>query len=360
MARKTLGFVNLEWICPNCKIRNPGPQKSCAGCGAAQPEDIKFVQARREVLLADETVIQKVKTGVDIHCPFCKARNVAGATQCSQCGGDLTEGTKRVSGRVVGAFRDVPQQELICPACGASNPNSAHRCAQCGSSLEQKEVTEPALPQPPEKKNFGIFKIIAIATAMLLCFGLAVWAMVGFSQRDTLTGSVQEVEWVHTIAIEEFGVDTREAWADEIPTDAEIENCVWKLRRVQDEPHPDAEEVCGEAYTEDTGTGYGEVIQDCEYHVYADFCTYTVYDWRHVDDFTLQGADNYPLWRDPTLSPEQRVGERTASYKVVFETNNKTYTYTTTDADLYQRCLPGSQWLLTVNAFGGIVSIEPQ
>lgn len=36
MARKSKGFVELEWSCPNCETRNRGSEKTCANCGAPQ------------------------------------------------------------------------------------------------------------------------------------------------------------------------------------------------------------------------------------------------------------------------------------------------------------------------------------
>jgi hypothetical protein len=53
MTRKTVGYVQLEWACPRCETRNPGPQKFCNGCGGPQPPDVKFEQPAQEKLLTD-------------------------------------------------------------------------------------------------------------------------------------------------------------------------------------------------------------------------------------------------------------------------------------------------------------------
>ena len=55
MARKDLGFVELEWTCPNCKTRNPGLTKTCQSCGSPQPADVEF-QSK-----ADEQVDHRIK-----------------------------------------------------------------------------------------------------------------------------------------------------------------------------------------------------------------------------------------------------------------------------------------------------------
>jgi len=104
MAKKTLGYEELQWTCPNCDGINPGPEKTCGNCGAPQPDDVKFEQAVRSELLQDEEAIARAKAGPDIHCPYCEARNPGNAQNCSQCGGDLVGGEQRTSGEVVGAF----------------------------------------------------------------------------------------------------------------------------------------------------------------------------------------------------------------------------------------------------------------
>ena len=50
MAKKKLGYVELEWTCPNCGTRNPGPEQSCVNCGSPQPDDVHFEQARSAAL----------------------------------------------------------------------------------------------------------------------------------------------------------------------------------------------------------------------------------------------------------------------------------------------------------------------
>jgi hypothetical protein len=62
MARKvTKGFVQLEWVCPNCDGRNPGPEKTCQSCGAPQPENVQFQRAATEKIITDEKVANAVR-----------------------------------------------------------------------------------------------------------------------------------------------------------------------------------------------------------------------------------------------------------------------------------------------------------
>jgi hypothetical protein len=109
----------------------------------------------------------------------------------------------------------------------------------------------------------------------------------------------------------------------------------------------------------DKGSGYGEVVQDCEYQVYANWCKYTVDEWQQVDVATLSGNDLNALWPNLQLGTDQRVGEQAESYKIVFNGDGKTYTYQTDDADEFALCQIGSRWILKVNTFSAVASIEP-
>ena len=40
--RRTVGYVQNEWTCPNCSTRNKGGVKTCENCGAPQPENVQF------------------------------------------------------------------------------------------------------------------------------------------------------------------------------------------------------------------------------------------------------------------------------------------------------------------------------
>ncbi len=64
MTKETIGYVRLEWTCPNCGSKNPGPEKSCTNCGAAQPEDVSFEQPAQETLVSDEEEIARIKAQV--------------------------------------------------------------------------------------------------------------------------------------------------------------------------------------------------------------------------------------------------------------------------------------------------------
>ncbi len=358
MTKKTVGYVHLEWTCPSCGTRNKGTDKICVNCGAPQPKDVQFEQAAQEELIADEAVIEQAKKGADIHCPYCGTRNPADAQTCSQCLGDLSEDAiKRESGRILGAHKDKPAPDVKCPSCGTMNPATARQCAQCGAPLRQSE-SKPAPPsaKPAAKSGLpGWVMAVGAIVLLFLCGGLLLLML----RTDDVKGTVADVEWQYTISIEALSPAEYEDWQDQVPADAEILSCSDEVRRVQDSPAPNSEEVCGTPYTVDTGSGVGEVVQDCEYRVYDAMCRYTVMEWQTVDQAAASGNDFQPDWPALSLAADEREGEREASFSVIFRADGRDYTYHPATLEEYRQFQPGSTWTLKINKLGAIVDVEP-
>lgn len=358
MAKKSLGHIELQWTCPNCGTINPGPVKVCEGCGAPQPEDVEFHQAKRQELVTDEDKLAQAKAGADIHCVYCGTRNPAGAKVCSQCKADLSEGAQRKAGRVVGAFKTGPAQQIACPHCGAENPDTAKKCSQCGGSLARireertREGSRQAAKPKPKRGSFA-------AIGVVLVIVLAVIAFLYFRISE-VSGVVQSVGWERSISIEEFGPNEHEDWYDQVPSDGEIVSCWEEERSRGSSPVAGTEEVCGTPYTVDTGGGFAEVVQDCEYIVYDDKCTYTVVEWYEADTATLSGRNYSPGWpNESALSSEQRFGDdRSETYSIVFDADDDILTYETGDYELFMQCQIGSTWTLDVTTFGQVRSIR--
>jgi ribosomal protein L40E len=366
MARKSLGFTELQWTCPNCGGVNPGPEQTCVTCGAPQPDDVKFEQAPRAELLKEETKISQAQAGPDIHCAYCGTRNPAGAEVCSQCNADLSEGAQRKAGGVVGAFDFSAGlvTAIDCPHCGTENEGTALVCRQCGGSLTgTKEVDEaiaPAAAPPPARarRTSRTLPALAILGGVVICGLIAVFILLSL-RTEALTGVVSGVTWERAVPVEALVPVEYQDWRDEIPSSAVVGSCEDKVRYVQAEPAPNALEVCGTPYTLDTGTGFGEVVQDCEYQIPDDYCRYTVDEWQQVDQVELAGSDLSPQWPNASLQTGQRLGEDNFErYACIFTAAGETYTYETTDMQVFQQCQVGSEWKLTVNALGGVVSIE--
>jgi Double zinc ribbon len=362
MTKKSVGYVQMVWSCPRCAIRNPGPQKYCNGCGAPQPADAAFEQAPEEKLLTDAAEIARAKAGPDIHCPYCNGRNPGTAKFCGACGGDLAGGEAREAGRVVGAFRSGPAAPLMCPRCGASNPAASLKCAQCGASLapgvtEGVQSTASHAPSGarPARRMPAVLLIILAA----LC-GLAALAVVLFASRKTETvAAVASTSWERQVAIESLQEVEHEGWQDEIPSGASLGSCREEYRYTSQDPAANSVEVCGTPYTVDTGSGYGQVVQDCSYEVYDSLCSYTVEEWTVVDTAISSGTNQAPTWPSFSLASNQRQGDASESYSVVLVTDDGRYTYTPESAAEFSNFTIGSDWVLEINGLGSVTSIKP-
>ena len=121
---------------------------------------------------------------------------------------------------------------------------------------------------------------------------------------------------------------------------------------------PNSREVCGTPYVVDKGSGYGQVKQDCQYEVLADWCQYRTLAWVVGTPLVLEGSDLNPRWPALQISDTQRATNRSESYRIVFRANDQTYTYQTSDPDEYYRLAQGDAWVLELNGFGQITGIS--
>jgi uncharacterized Zn-finger protein len=355
--RRTLGYTELEYVCPYCNSRNPGSHRFCSRCGAAQPPDVAFVQPAEEKLITDaERVAALAAKRPDINCPYCEARNAGEAQFCQQCGGDLREGKAREKGGVLGAHRDGPAADVTCPFCSTVNPGTARHCRSCQAPLPGVQTAAPEAPAKKNNRNIILGVVLGILALILLCWFL-------FFRTSELVGTVQSAEWQRTIPLQALAPVAQEGWRDEIPADRHtVGRCEERPRTTQADPIPGlrSEEICGTPYTIDQGTGFGQVVQDCEYRIYDDWCDYEVLEWTTVSTFEATGNDFAPFWPEPgTIGIEQRFGEYEESYKVVFRADGKNYTWTTSDPERFAEIGRNDNWILNINQIGGVQSLSP-
>jgi len=331
MAKKVLGYKELSWVCPNCATRNPGSARVCRACGAPQPDRVEFELEANAALLQDESAAQAASQGADIHCPYCGTRNPHGTPQCTRCGGDLSEGALRRAGQVMASAAN--------PPAAAPNPSAP------------QPLSSPA--HPVKASAFRPWMALPLLAVLLLC--CVVLGMV-FFRTETVYGAVSSVAWQRSIEVLTLQAVTREAWRDEVPEQAQTLSCRQEVRRTQQEPAPNAREVCGTPYDVDKGNGYSETQQDCVYEVYDDLCRYSSQEWVVTDEVTLRGEDLSPRW--PSLPAEAREGSRSELYWVYFDTQKGALTYQPEDAAWFSRFAPGSEWLLSVNGAGQILDVS--
>jgi membrane protease subunit (stomatin/prohibitin family) len=341
MPTKSVGFIKMEWTCPNCNTRNPGPVKTCQSCGAPQPADVKFEMGADQSFVKDEKDIQQAEKGADIHCGFCGARNPADAKTCSQCGGDLKEGMQRQAGQEID--RSAAKAEpFTCPNCGFKNPTSSGNCAQCGAPLGTK-----AAPPPAPAKGLSRGKKIGIVAAVIgflaiCCIAIALLML----PTKSVNATVDSVHWQTVASVEQQQAVRHNDETGSVPSSAYDVSCNDK-----------SQEVC-EDKTIDQGNGYAEVVKDCHTET-TTYCSYTVDEWKVIQSYTEEGIDLSPVWDNPSLASGERRGEDTATYTVVFLGKNNDYTYHPGTLKEYQQYDIGSQWSLSLNTLGSIVGVEP-
>ena len=356
MTSKTIGYVELEWTCPNCGSKNPGQKKTCGSCGNPQPENVQFEAGSDRGLIADAQKAAEAAKAPDIHCPYCHTRNTADARVCVQCGGDLIEGIRRESGRVISAGPSDAGAPVKCPGCGTLNPPGSNTCSSCGIPLSGPlpPLQKPGNTQASKSSSFRPWMMLPIgAILMLVC------VIIGFLlfHTATVSGIVQNTQWQRAIAIQEQRQVTKQDWRDQVPGGATVLSCQQQYRSRQDNPAPGAKEVCSTKMI-DQGNGAARVEQTCYYEVYADYCKYQALEWQTVNQAQAQGTDLKPYW--PQFNPVngQREGDRTETYTVFFQTKDGVKQYVTNDAVLYTQFLPGSEWLLSVNTLGSILDVS--
>lgn len=358
MTQNTLGYVELEWTCPNCGKKNPGMQKTCRSCGAPQPENVQFDVGQNHELITDATKAASAAKGADIHCPYCGTRNSGDAQVCVQCGGDLKEGLHRESGRVISGGPAGAAGPLTCPGCGTINPPGNTNCQACGASLSKPADASPALvaAAPAQKASaFRPWMLLPVAAILML-----VCVIAGFFLFHTtaLSGVVQNTHWQRVIAIQAQREVAHETWRDQLPGDAKVLSCQQAYRGRQDSPVAGATQVCSTQLV-DQGNGSAKVVETCFYEVYNDYCKYQALEWQNVDKSLAEGSDLQPYWPQVNLAADQREGDRNENYTVYFETKDGVKEFTTGNAALYSRLQPGSEWTLSINSFGAIVGVSP-
>ncbi|HZK17404.1 MAG: zinc ribbon domain-containing protein [Anaerolineaceae bacterium] len=330
MARKVLGYIELVWTCDSCGTRNPGAIRSCTSCGAPQPVDVKFerVDPNTFNFIKDEALIRMAQAGPDKHCPYCGTRNLADAEICVNCGGDLTVGA-------------------------TSRP--------AGAALEAEPIQpQPAgPPQTVARKPLPKWALIVIVLVLLSCCVFGAMYFSRARQTDTMNATVAEAYWRRQVAVETYQMVRASDWKNEIPFTAQPYDCQLRYRYDSETPKPNSEEVCGEPYTIDTGTGVGEVVQDCYYRVSEEYCSYDTMEWVVVNTLVDDGYGTNAIWPSTNLTTDQRFGDSTEQYTITFTAENDEYQYTFSDYDLFLQAVPGSNWVIEVNKLGNITSVSP-
>ena len=351
--RRTVGYIENEWVCPNCQTRNKGSVKTCVNCSAPQPENVQFELPAEQKLVTDQDSINAAGAGADIHCPFCGTRNPATAKTCSQCGGDLTEGKAREAGRVMQAPAS-PQPKLIkCDNCGVENPASNAVCSNCGSPLP-KVAPIPLAASPtagvgmgrlavPRKTNWMLVGGVLAAVA-ICCVAIAAFF---FFPSKSVQATVVDVHWQTFVPLQEIRAVDYSNEPGSPPSEAYNVSC-----------RDESRDVC-EQKTVDRGNGYSEVVEECRTET-QQYCSYTLDEWTTIQTYSLDGNNLRPIYEDPSVTSGQRLGQESEELTVTFSTaDGGQETYSPNSVSEFQQFAVGSTWTLKLNAVGNVLSVEP-
>lgn len=356
--RRTLGYVENEWTCPNCNSRNKGSLKTCGNCGAPQPENVQFETAAEQKFVTDAEQVKAAQGGADIHCAYCGTRNTATAEVCIQCGADLKEGKAREAGRIMQA---PPAQPKIikCNNCGTENPGTNAVCANCGSPLPRAVQPlqaqaggapstpgglRPAAPINAKTNNKRNFLILGAIMACLAAICVGVLVLFVFP-TSSVQGTVTDVTWETFVPVQEIRAVDYSNQRGNPPSDAYNVSC-----------RDESRDVC-ENKTVDKGNGYSEVVQECHTETER-YCSYTLDEWTTIQTYTLQGNDLRPIYDDPSLASGQRIGDESEKLTVTFSTEDGDKVYNPGSVTEFQQFDIGSTWTLKMNLVGGVVGVE--
>ena len=349
MARKrTVGFIQLEWTCPNCNSRNPGNVKTCASCGAPQPENVKFEQPVEQKMVTDENAVKAAQAGADIHCGFCGTRNPATAVVCSQCGADLKEGKAREAGRVMEAAPAGPKT-VLCANCGTENPSANSICSKCGVPLPRAVTPQPAPAQAVktpvatgQKKKTNWLLWGGVGAALLACCAVMLFMFVFPS--SSVQGTVTDVHWQTSVPLQEEREVHYSEERGSPPSGAYDVSC-----------RTDTEQIC-EQKTIDKGNGYAEVVEEC-HDESTQYCSYDIKEWQTIHTYVLDGNDLFPVYPDPDVAIGQRLASQSEELTVYFDSEKGGIEYSPGNVTKFQLFQIGSTWTIKLNALGGVVSV---
>jgi ribosomal protein L40E len=350
MARRTVGYVQLEWTCPNCSTRNPGGIKTCQNCGAPQPENVQFERAVDEKFVTDEKALKTAKAGADYICPYCNTRNPGDARTCSQCGGDLVDAKRRAAGAEL--QRNQAPAQAACTNCGTVNPVASVNCSKCGAPLPRIAAASSAAGLAGRagsptgvaaRKKTNWLLIGGITGALALCC-LALAAMF-FIPTSSVQAIVTDVHWQTSAPVQEIQAVHYSNERGGAPSDAYNVSC-----------HTESEDVCEER-TIDRGNGFAEVVEECHTET-EEYCSYTRDEWTTIQTYTLDGNDLFPVYPDPGVGFDQRLGSISEDFTVTFDSDKGRKTYSPDQASEYRQFEIGSAWTLKLNALGSVMSVE--
>jgi hypothetical protein len=387
------GTFEAQWTCSSCgRTGIPGRLKRCPSCGNPKDagEEYEAPTGKVEYLTPEALKAMGVDPTQhlsDEECEYCGAKLQPGTQKCPNCGA---------------ALGDVGYTTRVCPACGRESNDE--KCPACGADTEEKLVAHrhaeppksapklqpkkwpPAwfskLPAFLQKPKFYIPLLVLLIFACL-CTCVSIIANIPKSEIGTVT----DIAWERSIAIEEHQYNQHEDWT--LPASADLvsqeeriasynqvqigtkEECGNEERCTTESVYDHTERTCYDDGTCDEHDVYRDeknctteyVCNDVPVYedvpVYQTWYTYKIWEWVNIQPAVARGSDAEVYWPEVRLADNQREGERTENCVVTLSNaKGNTYPYTTPCDELQQYPI-GSKWKIKRNA-NRILEVQPQ
>lgn len=350
-----------RWDCQYCgTIGNLGRHRACQNCSRSRPQGTRFYLAD-DAQVTDRKLQRQALVGPDWVCAFCGTSNAADINVCGSCGAPR-EGTSPV--------QQVQDYDL----------------GKAPTSGDMTFTDDARADDQPAKAKKKIPVIIAVAAGGLAILCLAIIAFLIFGGRES-GATVSGFQWQRTVDIEQYQTVVEEDW--QVPSEGRLlssrqdihhydqilDHYETRQRQVSEQVQVGTENyVCGQR---DLGNGFFEDIQCSrpiyetqnrtetyeepiyrQEPVYQPLYTYEIDKWVVVRTEQANGADHAPYWPRADLAEDEREGEQTETYVIIFtDEDGKVYEWETSLAEwqLYER---GQGVSLKLNALGEISEVE--
>ena len=257
-------------------------------------------------------------------------------------------------------------------------------------------------PAPPGRGGLWKKLILTIVVTFSGCMGWDYWLL----QTRDYEGVVQSVSWQRTLTRQAFTSVQRRGWRDQLQERASIlpvnglgefvgtENirdcvekqrgtrqvavgtervCINKTRSVACGSHEScstrdlgngfAEEVCSDV-TDYCNESYEDCRDETKYRtdpVFAQECAYGTYEWQQLDQRSVRGGSEPPVWPELTVEGELERLVPAERYEVVLEYQDdglQRARVHPTDAADFAQWPPGRKLTLVVQNSGKVVGIR--
>jgi hypothetical protein len=352
-----------RWDCQYCGTKGVlGRHKKCPVCATPRPQGTKFYLLENEPELVEGELQEFAQMGPDWVCAFCASSNPASATHCQNCS----------------ASREGSSPEQVVKTYGLGE---TPRTGDMDFAPQPKTpAAKSAAKTPPWLWGVGLLLVL-----LLCCCALPL--VTSFLEQEKLVTAVEQ-NWERTIAIESYQTVTEEDW--QLPDDAVLLSQAQEIQRYEqvitgyrNESRQVAEQVqvgteeytCGQR---DLGNGFFEdvtcsrPIYETQYRtenvqvpiyrqepVYGTKYRYEIDKWvlDRVEEAAGRGAN--PAWPRVVLAQNEREGERTERYWLVFVDEDGGFHEKEFPLAVWQQFREGGEYTAVFETFGDLKEVSP-